>query len=420
MKRLQFPVKLLVIILLAATMLATGCTAQQSVAEPAAAAKPLAAAELLAAATLPQLDNNEVLHAQWIFEELEALPPGSQQPQMVRKTTDLWAESAPPWRYRFKVTAEPGGLAYDSGWNGERLWEFNVENDERYALVRPPEPDEIPTLPLDPARFANPYPDLLMQAQQSPERLQNLGMTELSPWGKVHIIGYAWDGVTAQTVRYTGYPHTLYFYISEANQWLVEWKDVIHADEGDVVARHYQLTAWEALDSATIPGELWTFVPPESVIVVDALPEPEEEKEEGTAVTEAEPTRKIGEWEVPDYGYTPWIVESTPTLNLALAGVRAAHGQYILSYELNGQPTVVLAQGLELNQQWGNEPEKVELPWATVELGAIEPMGPPGWVALIRPSQNQDVPQANVSLLVENPDQELVFEIIEALAVINQ
>jgi hypothetical protein len=134
-----------------------------------------------------------------------------------------------------------------------------------------------------------------------------------------------------------------------------------------------------------------------------------------TAVSEQELTRTIGDWTVPDYGYAPWVLDEVSAIKLTLAGVEAAHGQYILSYELNGVPAIALAQGLVLNYRWESEPEIVELPWATVELDPIEPPGPAGWIALVRPHQEGIEPQPNISLLVEIPDRELVFQLIEAL-----
>ncbi|MFZ2097594.1 MAG: FAD/NAD(P)-binding oxidoreductase, partial [Anaerolineales bacterium] len=80
-----------------------------------------------------------------------------------------------------------------------------------------------------------------------------------------------------------------------------------------------------------------------------------------------------------------------------------------------GVPSIVVDQALDLTYGWGNAPEIIELSWSTVELGSIDPLGPPGWVALIRLHQQGDEQLPNINLLVEIPDRELMLEIIESL-----
>ncbi len=391
--------------------LTAGCTASGE----GEAASPAALAEtLLRAKSPPQASGGEVIHVQLIFEELEGLPPDGRQPQPTRTTTDIWIETAAPWRYRFISTVEPGGLAGDTGWDGEVIWKYNPGDDPLYAVVRPPEADEIPTEAIDASRYANPYPDLLEKAQEAPDRLRDMGLEELLPWGTVQVIGYDWEGVGSPASGYYGDPHTIIFKVTEAEGWLVDWADVIHADKGDVVYRHRQLTVWETLTPSQAGDDVWVYSFPRWVEVVEALPEDEP--------TDPDlPTRTIAGWEMPDFGFTPWILNDLPK-GWRLSDISVGDGveMYFLYYEYNGQTVVGLSQAIGLGERWGNDPEIIELSWATLEIGPIEPMGPPGWIILVRPHQTGDEPLPNISLLVKLADKEEALEVVNWLVLTDE
>jgi len=259
---------------------------------------------------------------------------------------------------------------------------------------------------------------LLEGAKSSPEKLRDLGTEEIAYWGKVHVIAYDWDGITAPTVLYGGFPHTILFKITENEKWLVEWVDIIHTDAEDVTHRHYQFSLWETLDSSKVEQDLWRFVPPENTTLVEALPTP---IPTATINPDEEPIRTIAGLTVPDYGFAPllpgYLPEGMKIQNIEALGPK---GGYIINFELDGNPVMVMHQGVEVGYRWGNTPEKVELSWATVEIGAIEPMGPPGWVVLIKPHQTDDQLLPNINLLVELPDKELVMKIVESITVVTE
>jgi hypothetical protein len=418
MHRIDFSTVLGVILVAA---LLAGCGSRGAVSEL------IAPAQVLALAGAPPLPTGaEVVHVQWVYEELEGFPPNADQPQFTRTTTDMWAEMATPWRYRSVTTVEPapGEIAYAWGWNGESLWEYNVETDARHAVVRPPAEGERPSGPLEVARFANPYPDLLAQVQGSPDRLRDLGTEELTGWGTVRVIAYDWEGVTAATVRYRNRPHTLLFKVTEKEHWLVEWLDVIHAEEGDVIHRHHRLTAWESLDPSAAPADLWAFVLPEGVTVVESLPEATptvESLPEATPVIVELPEQKtwtIGRWTVPDYGYTPWMPTYLPE-GMALAQVEAQdeYYHYTVRYEWNGRSPLMIFQSPRLaSVGWGGPPEIIKLSWGEVELGEQDdPMASPGWVAFVRPHRQGNEVLPNLSLLLEIADRDLMLRIVESL-----
>lgn len=404
--------KISVQVLLVAVVVAalTGSCAAQK-----AALKLVAPVEVLAQAKAsPEPADGEIVHVQWVYEELEGLPPAGTGPQAIRTTNDLWVEMREPWRYRSTTTVDPvpGGLTYARVWDGKMTWEYNVETDPRHALVSPSAEDEPAFGPLYMDSFANHCSNLLTQAQRDPDKLRDLGTEELEPWGTVRVVAYDWDGVTAQTARYTGLPHTILFKITEEAQWLVEWLDVIHAEEGDVTHRHYRLTAWESLGPAAAPDDLWTFVPPEGVTLVASLPE---DTEPAGELAEHK-TRTIGEWTVPDYGFTPWLPTYLPE-GMSLAKVEALSNlSYHLSYKQRGYSPLAINQKPGLSYAWGSPPEEIELAWATVELGKLDgPNAPLGWIAHVMPHPEKDEVVPNISLLIEIADRDEALKIVESL-----
>jgi hypothetical protein len=241
---------------------------------------------------------------------------------------------------------------------------------------------------------------------------------EIDPWGEVRSIAYDWDGVTAVTRLYAGYPHTLIFKVAVENYWLIEWSDIIHTDKGDVVHRRYQLTAREEMDSTQVIIDPWIISFPAGVDFVEKLPDPIP-----VVNTEEEPSRTILGEEVKDFGWIPWLPTYLPE-GAVLSRVNVLpqweDGYYHVAYEIGGNPSIVIDQALNMTYGWGNDPEIIELPWATVELGQIEPMGPAGWIALIRLHQDGDEQLPNINLLVEIPDRELMLKMIESLEPVTQ
>lgn len=386
-----------------------GCAAQEE------ARKLLAPVEVLAQAQAsPEPVDGAIVHVQWVYEELEGLPPNGTGPQAIRTTNELWVEMREPWRYRSTTTVEPdpGGLTYARVWNGKAVWEYNVETAPQYVLVRPTGEDEPAFGPLYMDSFANGCANLLTHAQQDPAKLRDLGTEALEPWGTVRVVAYDWDGITAQTARYTGRPHTILFKITEEEQWVVEWLDIIHAEEGDVTHRHYRLTAWESLEPAAAPDDLWAFVPPEGVTAVASLPE-----NEPTDELAKHETRTIGEWTVPDYGFTPWLPTYLPEgMHLAKIEARMVNSSYVLSYKMGRYSPLWISQTPGLNYMWGSTPEEIELPWATVEFGKIDdPNAPPGWIAHVMPHPEKDEAVPNISLLIEIADRDEALKIVESL-----
>ncbi|HOU13551.1 MAG TPA: hypothetical protein PKZ84_10580 [Anaerolineae bacterium] len=406
MRKISVQVLLVAVIV---TALAGGCAAQKAVRKLTAPVEVLAQAQ-----ASPEPVDGEIVHVQWVYEELEGLPPGGAGPQAIRTTNELWVEMDEPWRYRSATTVDPvpGSLTYARVRNGKVVWEYNVETAPQHALVRPSAEDEPAFGPLYMDSFANGCSNLLTRAQQDPDKLRDLGTEELDLWGTVHVVGYDWDGVTAQTVRYAGRPHTILFKITEEEQWVVEWLDIIHAEEGDVTHRHYRLTVWESLEPAAVPDNLWTFVPPEGVTLVASLPE---EAAPGGELAEHK-TRTIGEWTVPDYGFTPWLPTYLPE-GMSLAKVEALSNlSYHLSYKQRGYSPLAINQKPGLSYAWGSPPEEIKLAWATVELGKLDdPNAPPGWIALVMPHPQGDEDIPNISLLMEIADRDEALKIVESL-----
>jgi hypothetical protein len=399
----------LLLVAVAVAVLAGGCTTQQT------ARKLLAPVEVLAQAQAsPEPVDGEIIHVQWVYEELEGLPPAGTGPQAIRTTNEMWVEMNAPWRYRSITTVDPvpGGLTYARVWNGEIVWEYDIETAPQHALVSPAAEDEPVFGPSYMDSFANRCSNLLTRAQQDPDKLHDRGTEELELWGTVRVVDYDWDGVTAQTARYTGRPHTILFKITEEQQWLVEWLDIIHAEEEDVTHRHYRLTTWESLEPSAAPDDLWMFVPPKGVTVVASLPENESTDE----LAEHE-TRTIGEWTVQDFGFTPWLPTYLPEgMHLASVEARMVNSSYMLSYEMGRYSPLWISQTPGLNYMWGSTPEEIELAWATVEFGKIDdPNAPPGWIAHVMPHPQGDEVIPNISLLIEIADRDEAFKIVESL-----
>ena len=250
----------------------SSCGVQSSVQSAPARFSP---ADILAQIELPgRSEEGEIIHVQWIYEELEGLPTNAAEPQFMRTIHEVWAESESPWRFHLSTRIEPEGLLlYDHGWDGVQIWNYSYGDDPLHAVLRLPETDEMPSTAWDVTSFIDLTTDLLVQAQEDPNRLREIGVEEIEPWGKVRSIAYNWDGATGATRIYAGYSHTILFKVTEENHWLIEWMDIIHTDEGDVVHRRHQLTAWEELDSSEVGSETWTFIFPEWVAIVEELPE---------------------------------------------------------------------------------------------------------------------------------------------------
>jgi len=112
------------VVVLVFIIITTGCNSQNS------ASISLAPVNLLAQVEFPEvLNTGQVVHGQWIYEELEGLPPNSNQPQFTRTTTNIWSENVSPWHYRISVMTEPGGLSVDRGWDGENFWDYDIQAD---------------------------------------------------------------------------------------------------------------------------------------------------------------------------------------------------------------------------------------------------------------------------------------------------
>lgn len=398
-------------------VLISGCYSQGSSKNAPARLSPV---EILAQIESPgQNLEGEFIHLQWIYEELEGMPPHARGPQSIQTINNLWAENESPWRFHLSTRIEPGGLQiYDHGWDGRQLWSYSYSDNPHSAIFKIPEAREKPSAPFEVSLLINRDTNLLQQAQEAGNLLKEIEVDNIEPWGTVRTIAYEWDGATAATVLYSGYPHTILFKVVEDTHWLIEWSDVIHTNTGDVTHRRYQLLTWEELYSLPETVDPWTMTLPAGVNLVNAIPEPDL----GTAIVE-EPIRTILGWEVTDFGWTPWVPTYLPdgaSLSRVVVLPQWENGHYHLAYDIGGNPSIVIDQALDLTYGWGNKPEIMELSWATVEIGQLDPMGPKGWVAMIQPHQVGEEHLPNINVLVELADKNVLLKIIESLQPANE
>jgi hypothetical protein len=359
------------------------------------------------------------IHLQWMFEELEGMPPRARAPQSVQTIHDVWVENDSPWHYHLSTRIEPGDVqVYDRGWDGKHLLTYSYSDDPSYAIYRVPKPGEHPSAPLEVSQFIQKDSSLFQQVQGAGNLLKEIGVDNIEPWGMVRTIAYEWDGATAAMIDYAGYPHTILFKIAEETHQLIEWSDVIHTDKGDVTHRRYKLLVWEELDALPQDVDPWAMTLPAGAVLVDALPAPDQ-----TATQAYEPIRTIMGQEVKDFGWPPWLPTYLPA-GATLASVNIfpqwKDGYYHVTYEIGGNPSIFVDQALDLTYGWGNDPEIMELPWATVELGQIDPISPDGWVALIRLHQQGDEQLPNINILVELADKDVLLRIIASLQPVNE
>jgi hypothetical protein len=395
----------------------SGCGIQSAVKNSLSQLSP---ADVLAQIEVPgQNKEGGFIHIQWVYEEAEGLSPNAHSPQFTQTINDVWVEKTSPWRFHLTTMMEPQGqILYDRGWDGTQSWDYIYSVDALHAVVNSPDTMDEPSVALDVSSLNMQNIDLLADAQNAGSNLRDEGVEEIKPWGSVRSIAYDWDGTTASTMRYAGLPHTIVFKVAVENNWLVEWIDIIHTDNGDIVHRHYRLTAWEEMASTQATADMWAISLPAGVNLVEELPEPTPVDKKVDA-----PTRTILRQEVMDFGWTPWLPTYLPEgASLAKVSVfpQWEDGFYHVVYEIKGNPSIVIDQAMGLTYGWGNDPEIIELNWATVELGPIDPLGPPGWVALIRPHQSTEEKIPNINLLVEFPDKDLILEMTESLQPITE
>jgi hypothetical protein len=332
----------------------------------------VSAREVLNWAATPRVPTeiDGVLHIQHTAFELEGVPPEGGYYQPLQTTFELWIDGHQPNRARQTIVDDPGGLRYAKVSDGVQVWEYGL-GDRQQAVKRSPTEEE--TLAGLPTPFlslqANPKQKFLQEALAAAEaKLRYLGTEELKPWGTVHRVAYEWDGVTAITDRYKGLRHTILFKISDKDHWLVEWQDIVHAAAGDVLHRNYRLESWEVLSPTAVPPDLFTFTPPAGVIVQT----PEELAQATQAPPATEDTISLAGFTVKRLPFTPWLPTYLPE-GLHLKSVKEAGGQYMLEYrDQSTKVSLRLNQKPRLRYNWGNTPEIVELPEATMELGSME------------------------------------------------
>jgi hypothetical protein len=297
------------------------------------------------------------------------VPPEGGYYQPLQTTYELWIDGHQPNRARQTIVDDPGGLRYAKVSDGVQVWEYGL-GDRQQAVKRSPTEEE--TLAGLPTPFlslqANPKQKFLQEALAAAEaKLRYLGTEELKPWGTVHRVAYEWDGVTAITDRYKGLRHTILFKISDKDHWLVEWQDIVHAAAGDVLHRNYRLESWEVLSPTAVPPDLFTFTPPAGVIVQT----PEELAQATKTPPATEDTISLAGFTVKRLPFTPWLPTYLPE-GLHLKSVKEAGGQYMLEYrDQSTRVSLMLNQKPRLRYNWGNTPEIVELPEATMELGSM-------------------------------------------------
>lgn len=136
---------------------------------------------------------------------------------------------------------------------------------------------------------------------------------------------------------------------------------------------------------------------------------------------EDRPVRRIEGWVVPDFGFTPYQPTFRPQgLRLESVGVldTLEEGNYYSYYKLNGKRVVQIYQAVGLGYDWDYEPDLIELPWGTAEIGANEinePYGVPSWTALVRPAAEERQRAPNVVVILETPDKKMLLKLVESL-----
>jgi hypothetical protein len=330
----------------------------------------VSAREVLNWAATPRVPTeiDGVLHIQHTAFELEGVPPEGGYYQPLQTTFELWIDGHQPNRARQTIVDDPGGLRYAKVSDGVQVWEYGL-GDRQQAVKRSPTEEE--TLAGLPTPFlslqANPKQKFLQEALAAAEaKLRYLGTEELKPWGTVHRVAYEWDGVTANTDRYKGLLHTILFKISDKDHWLVEWQDIVHAAAGDVLHRNYRLESWEVLSPTAVPPDLFTFTPPAGVVVKT----PEEIAAQAETPSVATETISLGGYTVPKLPFTPWLPTYLPE-GLHLKSVEGSKWGYFLDFRDKSTRVILqIQQQPRLRYHWGNTPEIIEIPEATVELGS--------------------------------------------------
>jgi len=131
--------------------------------------------------------------------------------------------------------------------------------------------------------------------------------------------------------------------------------------------RNYRLESWEVLSPTAVPPDLFTFTPPPGVVVKT----PEELAQATQAPPATEDTISLAGFTVKRLPFTPWLPTYLPE-GLHLKSVKEAGGQYMLEYrDQSTRVSLMLNQKPRLRYNWGNTPEIVELPEATMELGSM-------------------------------------------------
>ncbi len=321
-----------------------------------------------------------VLYVRHTLFELEGVPPSGGAYQPLTTTYELWIDGRQPTRFRQTIVDEPGGLRYAKVSDGATVWEYGL-GDRQQAIERPITDEEKQSAgsvaSFKCCSLADPALWVSKQGDKAQARYQ--GLEKLETWGDVQSVAVAWDGVTASTDRYKGRTHTVVMKTSVTNHWLVEWQDIVHAAEGDVLHRRYRLEAMETLAPAATPADLFTFIPPAGVMVKG----PEEAAAQAETAAPAGATIALSGYTVLKLPFTPWLPTYLPE-GFRLKSVSESAGGYLLQYEDRARMlSLRLRQKPNIRYNWGNTPETIELPNATVELGNGGPSAPARLVARV-------------------------------------